>query len=251
MEERAGDLFLDQTRYERMTSSDQQKGLPQPGLERILASGDPMALPAMSAVTRPTVGLFESIERRSSLRKYADTPLTLEELSLLLWSSQGVRRIEPDRFTFRTVPSAGARHAFETVLLVNRVEGLHPGLYQYCALEHELRSFESDDDISHRLVEACLGQTMLETCATAFLWVADRARMVWRYGERGIRYLFLDAGHVCQNLYLAAEAIGAGACAIAAFDDDRVNSLLGLDGVDAFTVYIASMGKRDVVESAA
>ena len=250
MEERIGEMFLDQTRYERMTPSDQQKGLPQPGLERILASGDRLALPAMSALIRPAAGLFETIERRTSLRKYADTPLTLEELGLLLWSSQGVKRVEPDRFTFRTIPSAGARHAFETVLLANRVEGLRPGLYQYCALQHELRSFEFEEGISPRLAEACLGQTMLESCAAAFLWVADRARMVWRYGERGIRYLFLDAGHVCQNLYLAAEAIGAGACAIAAFDDDRVNALLGLDGLDAFTVYLATVGKRDE-ESAA
>ena len=246
MTERIGDVFMQQTRYETMGPSDQERGLAQPALQRVFASGDPIALPDIRSMNPPASGLCESIEARSSLRKYADAQLSLEELAFLLWATQGVKQIESERWTKRTVPSAGARHAFETLLLIHRVDGITPGLYQYCALEHELRAFDPVHDLVGRLVEACLGQKMLETCAVAFVWAADRYRMAWRYGERGVRYLFLDAGHVCQNLYLAAEAIGAGACGIAAFDDVRVNDLLGLDGEDAFAVYIATVGKRGI-----
>ena len=144
----------------------------------------------------------------------------------------------------RTVPSAGARHAFETLLLVHRVTDVAPGLYQFDAPRHELHALETRPDLSDRLVDACYGQTFLRASAATFLWVGIPYRMTWRYGERGYRYLHLDAGHVAQNLYLAAEAIRAGACAVAAFDDQAVNTLLGLDGESAFLVYLAAVGKR-------
>jgi len=243
VETRIGELFLRETEHDRLEPSDQQLGRPQPPLQRVLASGPRVRLPKVEASTATDVPLGAAIERRRSLRDYRPGLLELEELAFLLWCTQGVKRFEPGRWTFRTVPSAGARHPFETVLLVHRVEGLSPGLYQYLALEHEIASFESPTDVTPRLVEACLGQRFVETCAVAFLWVADRYRTAWRYGERSLRYLFLDAGHVCQNLYLAAESIGAGACAIGAFDDRRVNDLLGLDGTDQFVIYLAAVGK--------
>lgn len=85
---------------------------------------------------------------------------------------------------------------------------------------------------------------MVKNSAVTFFWAAVTYRMGWRYGERGYRYLFLDAGHVCQNLYLAAEAVGCGVCAIAAFEDDTLNQLLGLDGVEQFAVYVATAGRK-------
>jgi SagB-type dehydrogenase family enzyme len=146
--------------------------------------------------------------------------------------------------TVRTVPSAGARHAFETLLLINNVSGLDPGLYRFLALEHALLEENLAPDCADRLVEACLGQEFIKSCAATFIWTAEVARMKYRYGERGYRYLHLDAGHVCQNLYLAAEAIGCGACAVAAFTDDEVNGVLGLDGVSRFAIYLGAVGKR-------
>jgi SagB-type dehydrogenase family enzyme len=191
------------------------------------------------------MALRQAIESRRSLRTYAAFPLSLDELSFLLWCTQGVKPESTDKFTLRTVPSAGARHAFETVLLINRVEGLAPGLYQYDAADHGLIAWKSPADIAAQVVEACLNQPMVDHCAAAFLWIAERTRMAWRYGERGVRYLFLDAGHVCQNLHLAAESIAAGACAVGAFSDDDLNGLLGLDGEDRFVVYMACVGKRE------
>ncbi len=239
-----GREFLEKTEYRNLTPSNQERGVPQPPLQVRLGEGEVVELPDRQTIANGGPSLQEVIESRRSLREYSDAPLSLAELSYLLWSTQGVSRAIPDRATFRTVPSAGARHAFETILVANRIDGLEPGTYQYLALEHRLMQLDIAPGLADRMADACLGQKMVADSAATFVWVAERTRMAWRYGERGTRYLFLDAGHVCQNLYLVAESIGAGACAIGAFDDGRVNELLGLDGVERFVVYIASVGKR-------
>ncbi|MCD4673972.1 MAG: SagB/ThcOx family dehydrogenase, partial [Anaerolineaceae bacterium] len=140
--------------------------------------------------------------------------------------------------------SAGARHAFETFVLVNRVEGLASGLYRYLASEHALILADNSDNIAEVLVHACYKQVMVSRAAVSFFWAAVVDRMFWRYDERGYRYLHLDAGHVCQNLYLAGESLGCGTCAIAAFDDDLLNDALELDGKEMFAVYAAALGKK-------
>jgi SagB-type dehydrogenase family enzyme len=161
-----------------------------------------------------------------------------------LWCTQGVKDTIDTYATLRTVPSAGARHAFETVLLVNNVVGLEPGLYRYLAISHQLLKITTEAGLADQLTDACWEQTQIKTSAVTFFWVAVVYRMAWRYVERGYRYLHLDAGHVCQNLYLSAEAIGAGVCAIAAFQDEQLNELLDLDGAEQFVVYLATVGKR-------
>jgi len=241
----AGREFMEKTKYQYAKESDQVKELPQPPLERVtrpvLAR---ITLPKVEALPSLQVDLREIIESRSSLRKYSETPLTLEELTYLLWTTQGVKKVTSRPATLRTVPSAGARHPFETYLLVNRVSGLTPGIYQYQALSHELLFLAEGDDWGHKLSQACLEQPFVGTSAVTFFWAADAYRMEWRYGERGYRYMHLDAGHICQNLYLAATALGAGVCAIAAFNDDEVNALLGFDGENEFVVYIATAGRE-------
>jgi SagB-type dehydrogenase family enzyme len=244
MHDGIGTQFMELTKYRRLGPSDQEKGLPQPPLEWPAEENDALALPDPQRFDVGGTALRDVIERRSSLRAYAATALSLDELAFLLWASQGVRRVAGDRATFRTVPSAGARHALETIVWAHRVASIAPGLYRYRAIEHRLASWNPDEEVGERLVAACLGQGMVREAAATFVWVADRYRMAWRYGERGTRYVHLDAGHACQNLYLAAEAIDAGACAVAAFDDDRLNDLLGVDGVDRFAVYLAAVGKR-------
>lgn len=245
MNKRIGDVFLEGTTYRNLEPSDQQQGVAQPPLYSLLRDGKRITLPSPQALDLGSMGLREVIETRRSFRNYAEVPLAIEELSFLLWCSQGVKPESTDKNTLRTVPSAGARHAFETLLLINRVDGLESGLYQYDGAAHELIQWESPADIADQLTAACLNQPIARNSAVTFIWVAERYRMAWRYGERGVRYLFLDAGHVCQNLYLAAESIAAGACAIGAFTDDQLNRLLGLDGIDRFVVYLAAVGKRE------
>ena len=245
MTDTIGKEFMRQTRYANMPPSMQDQGLPQPPLELPCESMlDKIALPAIEDVSIPSMDVTQALGQRKTLRKYSDTPLTLAELAYLLWATQGVKSVKENAHTFRVVPSAGARHAFETYLLINRVEGLKPGLYRYLALEHALALLPSDPDLPNKLSEASLKQSKIAHSAVTFIWVAVRERMVWRYNERGYRYLHLDAGHVCQNLYTAAEPIDCGLCAIAAYDDEAVNALLGLDGEELFAIYMASLGKK-------
>jgi SagB-type dehydrogenase family enzyme len=240
-----GAEFMERTKYRYIPPSDQERGIPQPSLEfpadaekRILPLADP------GSIAIPPLDLRTAIERRRSVRSYVKEPLSAEELAFLLWCTQGVRHTQGTYATFRTVPSAGARHAFETYLLLNDVPPIDPGLYRYLALSHGLQQVRSDPTLHIRMAEACLGQEFIMRCAAVFLWVAVPYRMTWRYGERGYRELHKDAGHVCQNLYLAAEAIGCGVCAIAAFDDDRMAEILGIDGTSRFLIYLATVGKK-------
>ena len=240
-----GREFMERTKYPLMEAPDHARGIPQPPLELPPdPEGKRIALPAPRDLRLPSLDLRDAIERRRSLRVYGQLPLSLEELSLLLWCTQGVKEVVPGLRTNRTVPGAGARHAFETTLLVNTVQGLRPGLYRFLAIEHGLLALPSPPDITPQFVAACRGQEHVRTCGVMFLWTAVTYRMTWRYGERGYRYLHLDAGHVCQNLYLTAEALGCGTCALAAFNDDDVNRLLGLDGVEQFAIYLATVGKK-------
>ena len=239
-----GTEFMRLTRYEHSSPSPQQLGLPQPPLTRRHPEAlDGIPLPTPGGLTIPPVSLLHLITNRTSLRSYSDTDISLLELSALLWSTQGVKEIYANRATLRTVPSAGARHALETYLLLNRVSGIEPGLYQYLPIEHEIARIPAAPELPADAAGACLGQNMLTGCAAAFFWCADPRRMTWRYGQRGYRYLHLDAGHICQNLYLAAEAIGCGACAIAAFDDEALAGLLRLDE-EEFVIYCATVGKK-------
>ncbi|MCS7260309.1 MAG: SagB/ThcOx family dehydrogenase [Anaerolineae bacterium] len=243
-----GHQFMVQTYYRYLAPSDQSKGLPQPPLQLPYNPDQPVIpLPAPTAVEVRPVTVREAIETRRSVRHYAPTHLSLEELSFLLWCTQGVKEVSGRQVTLRTVPSAGARHAFETYLLVNRVAGLPSGLYRFLALEHKLLQLDLDPRLSDKVTEACWNQQFVKQSAVTFIWSAVVYRMTWRYGERGYRYLHLDAGHVCQNLYLAAAAVDCGVCAIAAYNDEAMNALIGLDGAEQFVIYLATVGKRDRV----
>ncbi len=245
MSEKIGPKFMQLSKPQFAGPSDQSQGVPQPPLELDYPLEHPLIhLPDHHNLQPPAADLWAVIDQRVTLRRYSEQTLTLTEISLLLWTTQGVKEVTPRPVTLRTVPSAGARHAFETFLLVNRVEGLQPGLYRYVALEHALLPVDLSEDVNARLTKACFDQKQVATSAVTFFWVAVAERMTWRYGDRGYRYMLLDAGHVCQNLYLAAEGIGCGVCAIAAYDDDAANAALHLDGEALFVIYAASLGKR-------
>jgi len=121
---------------------------------------------------------------------------------------------------------------------------LKAGLYRFLAIEHKLQEVDMSDDIAERVTAGCFGQRFVLNSAITLILTAVRCRMMWRYTERGYRYMHLDAGHVMQNLYLCSEAIDSGVCAIAAFYDDQIIATLGVDGVDQFTVYVGALGKK-------
>jgi len=187
--------------------------------------------------------LVGAIANRKSRRSFTSEPLSLDETAFLLWATQGVRGKPTDGHAFRTVPSAGCRHALETYVAALRVEGLEPAIYRYLPLSHQLVYERPGEGLAQGLVTATLGQTFVGRSALTLAWSAVPYRMEWRYGLAAHKVIAIDAGHVCQNLYLACEAIGAGTCAVAAYDQEAVNELLGLDGEDEFIIYLAPVGK--------
>ncbi|MCK9526528.1 MAG: SagB/ThcOx family dehydrogenase [Limnochordia bacterium] len=239
-----GKTFMEKTKFRYLDESDQDKGLPQPPLELgCPADAVLVDLPRVDQIKVRQLDLTVAMGERKTMRKYGSDQLSLDELAYLLWYTQGVKRITPRPVTLRTVPSAGARHAFETYLLINKVKDLAPGLYKYVALEHKLMVVDLQPRLAEKVSHSAANQVFINDSAVTFIWTAELYRMKWRYGERSYRYIHLDAGHVCQNLYLAAQAVQSGVCAIAAFDDDELNSLLGIDGDQHFAVYLATVGK--------
>jgi SagB-type dehydrogenase family enzyme len=188
--------------------------------------------------------LAYAIGNRQSRRNYNDDNLKLEELAFLLWTTQGQRKPGEQVPHLRTVPSAGARHSFETYLIIHRVEKVPPGLYRYLPLSNELVLMYPADHLSKKkLSHAVFGQNFITKSAVVFVWTTVPNRMEWRYLQAAHRVILLDAGHVCQNLYIACEAIHAGTCAIAAYDQEAMDKLLQVDGENQFAIYLAPVGK--------
>lgn len=238
--------FVQRSSYLYDSTSDQAKGFPRPNAIQPI-EGELIPLPPIDSIQKPFMSISEAIEKRRSLRDYAEIPLTQEELSYLLWATQWIRDFrssEKMEIGFRNVPSAGCRHPFETYLLINHVKGIKPGIYYYHPLQHGLILYLAEKDLKEKAMEACFSQLVVASSAVTFFWVAFPYRTAWRYGQRGYRYIYIDAGHVGQNLHLAAEAIHGGACMVGAYNDEAMNELLSLNGKDAFVIYIASVGKK-------
>ena len=225
--------------------TDQNQGIPAPPIEKPCPNGSsPIDLPNPDMwKTILHTDLTMAIGSRKSHRVYLKKSLSLEELAYLLWCTQGLRGKVVNGHAYRNVPSAGCRHALETYLAILNVDGLDPGMYRYLPLSHQLVFEFSDPMLPEKMVIASLGQSYPGKAAATFIWVAIPYRMEWRYGLAAHKVIALDAGHVCQNLYLACETIGAGTCAIAAYDQEELDELIGLDGEEEFAIYIASVGK--------
>jgi SagB-type dehydrogenase family enzyme len=226
--------------------SDQSKGAPPPPVEKPYPLDCPLYdLVSPMDISLGGIPLIEAIRRRQTRRRYTDDDLTLEELSFLLWSTQGVRSVDKNSgYTKRAVPSGGSRHPFETYLVVHRVEGIKNGIYRYLPIEHKLLLVaEGYPGLPGQLVAACDGQSFIGRAAVVFVWAAIPYRTEWSFGVSAYKDIVTDAGHICQNLYLACEAIGAGTCAVNGYNQAAMDALLGLDGEDEFTVYLAPVGK--------
>jgi SagB-type dehydrogenase family enzyme len=222
--------------------TDQQKKLPVPDLQKPVLPGSTVTpLPAADTLTLGRMPLVEALAGRKSRRAFSADPLSLEELSFLLWATQGVRRRTPSH-TLRTVPSGGARHTFETYLYLARVRDLDPGLYRYLPLDHALVLLRRGKSLAGRLNAALMRQ--LWDAAAVFIWATVPYRMEWRYAAVSHKVIALDAGHVCQNLYLACQSIGCGTCALGAYDQQKLDAFIGVDGVDEFALYAAPVGRR-------
>jgi SagB-type dehydrogenase family enzyme len=228
------------------SKTDQSRGLPAPPIEKPIPEGNPetIDLPDFtSLISRREVLLFEAINNRRSHRVYKRLPINLEELSLLLYSTSGIQKVINPAVALRTVPSAGCRHALETYLCALNVKGLQQAIYRYLPLSHRLLKVKESDSLRGLIVEATLGQSFTGNAAVVFIWTTIPYRMEWRYGIASHKVIALDAGHVCQNLYLSAHMVDCGVCAIAAYDQDKMDNLIDVDGKEEFTIYLAALGK--------
>jgi SagB-type dehydrogenase family enzyme len=226
-------------------ASDQKLGRPQPPLEKPAPDGaETLRLPPVDPAVLTERDLYACLKRRRSRRSWGDGGLTLAELSFLLWATQGVQRVFGRNYsTFRPVPSGGARHPFETYVAASRVEGLREGVHRYLALSHALCLVREATGMAQPLNEAALGQTFVGDAPAVFIWTCLPDRGEWRYHVAAHKIMLVDAGHLCQNLYLACEAIGCGTCAIAAYDQQLIDAFAGVDGEEEFVVYLAPVGR--------
>lgn len=232
----------------RSAVTDQRQGAPVPPVQKPApAEATLVDLVSPEKLTVGRMPLIDAMRQRRSRRQFTGESITLEELSFLLWATQGVSKVvtgDDGRITrtLRTVPSGGARHPFETYVLLIRVDGAPPGLYRYLPLEHKLCLLRVDAGLVEQVHEAS-GRQYVPDSAVVFLWTAIPYRAEWRYSFLAAKIIAQDAGHLCQNLYLAAEAIGAGTCALDAYDQGAADAVLGLDGEEEFTIYMAPVGK--------
>jgi SagB-type dehydrogenase family enzyme len=240
MAEGIGDRFQGETKYAR----DKLPGgdldwRRKPGTYKNYPEAPKADLPP--AADKGGLAIWDAIGRRRSVRDFRPDPISAAELSQLLWASQGVTKIVTD-YAFRAAPSAGALYPVETYVSVQMVNGLEPGIYHYGVIGHQLELLRAGDFRS-ALAEAALDQGFLSEAAAVFVWTAVFGRSKWKYKQRAYRYVYLDAGHIAQNVALAAVALGLGSCQVAALYDDEVNAILGVDGEEESILYMTAVGR--------
>lgn len=223
-------------------TTDQQAGVPSPPLQKpVSPETEIIRLPDPRDTPTNRVDIAEAIEKRKSRRKLSSEPLSSGELSFLLWAAQGVKRQINDHTALRTVPSAGARHPFETYLYIYSAGDLKPGLYRYLPFEHGLCLLSNEAGLGEKITEGLFRQRF--GAPVVFLWSVIPYRTEWRYAYESHKIIAIDAGHMCQNLYLACEALGCGTCAVGAYDQKVLDAAVGLDGEEEFIIYCAPAGK--------
>jgi len=187
--------------------------------------------------TEGTISVEQALYTRRSRRNFNNTALQVEQLSQILWSAYGIS----DGNRLRTSPSAGALYPLEIYVVIGNVTGIEPGVYKYDSNEHKIIK-TIDGDIREELSAAALNQRMVNEAPITVVYIAVFDRITERYGERGRdRYVFMEIGHSAQNVYLQAEALGLGTCAIGAFADDSVSQLLDLPA-DEVPLYMMPVG---------
>ncbi len=239
--------FFDKDEYEKVVpESDEKKNRPFPLFQKPYDKNKPLIdLIPPEKFDIGKKSFLDVVNRRISRRNYTEEALNLEELSFLLWCTQGVKKTFKDKAgVLRTVPSAGAKSPFETYLIINRVEGLEPGLYRYISFSHKLLFVKNIKDAERKIGELTFDQMFVGKGAVIFCWVAIPYRTEWRYTILAHKFIAVDLGHVCENLYLACESIDLGTVAIGYYEQKKFDAFLELDGKDELVVLVAPVGKR-------
>lgn len=238
-----GDAFQQETKYQRGR-------LPGGRLDWANKPAPYKRYPAAPTIPLPPpddsggADIWDVLKRRRSVRSFQEEPIQAQELSQLLWAGQGITR-ETAQVGFRTAPSAGALYPVETYLVVHDVSDVPAGVYHYAVVQHQLEQLADAREGDYRALtaQAALDQEIARRANVVFVWTAIVERAKWKYKQRAYRYIYLDAGHIAQNVALAAVALGLGSCQIAALYDDEANALLNVDGVEESVIYMTAVGK--------
>lgn len=200
------------------------------------AGGDKIKLP--SPRLDSSISVEKALSKRRSVRGYKNESLSLADISQLLWAAQG---ITDKARGLRTAPSAGALYPLEVYIITGSVMGVEQALYKYAPGEHELIKVKNGD-LRPQLMAAALGQAPVREAPLVIAITAVYERTMQKYGERGRRYVWLEAGHAAQNLYLQAVALNLGLVVIGAFDDEGVKRILALPDKE-FPLYLIPVGR--------
>ncbi len=239
MHDDPGYTFLHVTKYPTEEMTDAARGLPPPDYLTLPGEGaEVFPLPEPSETILEPLDLRDAIRQRRSVRIFTGSPVPFPILSYLLWAMQGV---SGPALMYRTAPSAGALHPVDTYAAIQNVSGVPIGIWRYLPDRHALELIEGGPEPIMQLSKACLMQPAVLRAPVTFFWAATPYRTVWKYGQRGYRDIFLDAGHICQNCYLAGVQAGLGVCAIGAFSDDAAAAALH-PSKDQVLIYAAAAG---------
>ncbi|MFH2117153.1 MAG: SagB/ThcOx family dehydrogenase [Bacillota bacterium] len=238
-----GRQFLKSDGFGGAEATDQQLKIPQPPLTKGKMASFQIDLPINFNNLKIDSDILKVINQRQSHRVYTKEKMTLLQLSYLLWTTQGIKSIRGNQYaTIRTVPSGGARHEFETYLVIKNIEGLNQGSYHYLPKTHQIEFLSSVENMDQTITYALSGQNWTTSANVIFFWSVIPYRSEWRYSFFAHRIILVDIGHVCQNLYIACESIGLGTCAIGAFERNPCDLLFGLDGKEEFTILVSPVG---------
>ncbi len=241
-----GREFIKGTQYPDYSTVDLVLRVPEPPKELPVKKGQKVIkLPSPKKIKIPDVPVRDAIEGWEPVGFFARSTINLKELSYLLWCAQGFKRIAAETVQIKTVPSSGSRYPLETYFVANDVEGLETGLYRFLPKSHSIVAEKIDPDLILEMSTASMNFRLMTRAAVTFLWVAVPYRSVWALGNRGYRSVFIEAGHSCQNLIMAAATIGYSVFSTDMFHDELVSRLAGLDPDTQYPVYLAAVGTEE------
>jgi SagB-type dehydrogenase family enzyme len=239
MNNTVGDDFQTETTYTRNKSlGGNLDWANKPEIYKSYPSSKTIQLP--NPLQNTTTSFIEVLRKRKSVRSFSNQPLSKVDLAFLLWASTGIQRVEHG-YEFRTAPSAGALYPIETYIAANNVEDVEKGVYHYNIKNHLLEEIILGN-FGVKLAHAALDQEMCVDASVVLIWTSVFRRSKWKYSQRAYRYIYLDAGHIMENLALAAASITYGSCQVGAFFDDEVNSIVGIDGIEESTICLSVVG---------
>ncbi|MFH2011594.1 MAG: SagB/ThcOx family dehydrogenase [Pseudomonadota bacterium] len=240
LKDRIGDFYQEITKYHRGRMSGGYLDFSsKPDIYKEYPDSIQIELPKPE--TEGGEGLWNILARRRSFRDFVGNPMSASELSQLLWAAQGIT-FNTGMYQLRSSPSAGALYPIETYIIVNNINSIDKGIYHYNIKKHSLELLQKGT-FGQQVARAGLEQDILALASVVFVFTAVTSRSKWKYRQRAYRYIYLDAGHIGENIALAAEGLNLGCCSVGAFFDEEVNGLLMVDGKEETVTYLIAVGR--------